>query len=167
MESYSASDFMPLAAVFIIAGAAGAVTVSLLEMPITDSMMAFMGTLLLQFGGLKAYNREGFVNAFTTYDLLAARSKLYAKIYPFIELSLAFSYLLMAFVLSNPVLFAATNVGVAAVMLVGVAGVLDKLREGETVRCACMGDVFRVPMTWVTFLENFLMAGMAVAMLVL
>lgn len=47
------------------------------------------------------------------------------------------------------------------VMLIGAYGVYRKLRAHEEIPCACLGTVFKVPMTWVTLGEDLLMAGMA------
>ncbi|MDP3725587.1 MAG: hypothetical protein Q8R36_00140 [bacterium] len=47
----------------------------------------------------------------------------------------------------------------------GALGVFLKLRDGEVVPCACLGVVFKIPMTWVTFIEDLLMAVMAAFML--
>lgn len=162
---YDPGDFIPLAAVFALAILGSVLATTFLNLDVQGSMMAFMGVLLLELGGLKAYNIDGFVSAYRTYDLVAARSKLYARVYPFIELSLGSAYLGMALVAISPAVFVLTNVVTVAVMLVGAAGVFNELRKGEKVRCACLGDVFHVPMTWVTLFEDLLMAGMAAAML--
>ncbi len=55
----------------------------------------------------------------------------------------------------------AVSAAVFVVMLVGAYGVYLKLKEHEEIPCACLGTVFKVPMTWVTLGEDLLMAGMA------
>jgi hypothetical protein len=52
------------------------------------------------------------------------------------------------------------------VMAVSSVGVGRSLVQGERIKCACLGTVFNLPMTKVTFVEDALMAGMAVVMLV-
>lgn len=51
-------------------------------------------------------------------------------------------------------------------MLVSIVGVTQALVQKRRIRCACLGTVFNLPMTTVTFMEDALMAGMALVMLV-
>ena len=52
-------------------------------------------------------------------------------------------------------------------MLIGTVGVLQSLLAKRTIQCACLGAVFNLPMSWVTLVEDLLMAGMAAGMLVI
>ena len=52
-----------------------------------------------------------------------------------------------------------------AVMTVGAIGVGRALRRTERIPCACLGTVFKLPMTKITLFEDLLMAAMALAML--
>ncbi len=52
-------------------------------------------------------------------------------------------------------------------MLVSGAGVLHKLSSGKRFQCACLGSTVQLPLGGVTILENFGMAFMAFAMLVI
>lgn len=122
----------------------------------TGSM--FMGSFFLVFGALKVIRLRAFAMAYREYDLLAMRSSTYAHTYPFIELVLAFGY----FAGFYPV---AVNTITLVVMLIGALGVYRKLRQREEIPCACLGTVFKVPMTWVTLGEDLLMAAMALWML--
>ncbi len=58
-----------------------------------------------------------------------------------------------------------TNVFTLALMFVSAAGVFNELRKGKTVICACLGAVFKIPMTYETLAEDLIMAIMALAML--
>lgn len=58
-----------------------------------------------------------------------------------------------------------TETPVLLIMLIGCVGVIAVLRRGATIRCACLGTVFNLPMSVVTVVENGLMAMMAAAML--
>jgi hypothetical protein len=60
----------------------------------------------------------------------------------------------------------ATSLVTLVVMLVSVVGVTQALLQKRRIQCACLGTVFNLPMTKVTFVEDALMAGMAVVMLV-
>lgn len=96
--------------------------------------------------------------AYRKYDLLAMVSPLYTKLYPFLEIGFAVAY----FTNWNMTL---VNTLVLGVMLVSALGVYLKLRKKEEIPCACLGTVFKVPVTWVTLGEDLLMAGMAGYML--
>jgi len=125
----------------------------------------FMAMFFLTFGSFKLYNLSGFREAFQEYDPLAERSKLYATIYPFIEVGLGFSYLYLLF---NPAILVSLTVFSLTVLVMALngSGVLHALRDGRELQCACLGNVFNVPMTSVTLLEDSLMALMALAMIV-
>lgn len=123
-------------------------------------MRYFMGSFFLVFGFLKVLKIKDFAMAYRKYDILAMKSMFYAKSYPFLELLFAAAY----FANWNPV---ALNLFVMIIMLVGAWGVFLKLRKKELIPCACLGTVFKVPMTWVTLVEDLLMAGMAAYMLVM
>lgn len=124
----------------------------------------FMGMFFLTFGGFKAYNLQGFKEAFKSYDILAEKSDGYATVYPFLELGLGVLYLSLLFRSSFP-LEVFTHSSALVLMTVGGIGVLNAIREGRDLQCACLGNVFNVPMTKVTLAEDFGMALMAGIML--
>jgi hypothetical protein len=121
-------------------------------------MPRFMGGFFLAFAYFKLLNIRAFADAFGTYDLLAARSRYYALAYPFVELLLGILYL------ANIAPFA-TNLATLLLMLLGTAGVVRTLLAGRKVKCACLGSVFNLPMSYVTLAEDAIMALMAGAML--
>lgn len=153
---HSVKDFYPLIGILLLVIVLTLASVSYFDMSI---MTSFMGFFFLVFGGLKVMRIQGFVEAYQMYDVVAKRSKLYAYIYPFLELGFGLSYLLSWYVYE-------VSIVVVIVMLISAWGVYLKLREREEIPCACLGTVFKVPMTWVTLGEDLLMAGMAL-MLVL
>jgi hypothetical protein len=124
----------------------------------------FMGVFFLTFGGFKAYNLEGFKEAFKSYDILAEKSNFYATIYPFLELGLGVLYISLLF-RSSFLMEIFTHSSAMIIMTVGVTGVLNAIREGRDLQCACLGNVFNVPMTKVTLAEDLGMALMAGIML--
>ena len=124
----------------------------------------FMGMFFLTFGAFKAYNLEGFKEAFKMYDILAEKSNLYATAYPFIELGLGILYLSLL-TINSTTLEIFTHLAAITVMGIGGLGVLNALREGRDLKCACLGNVFNVPMTHVTLIEDLGMAAMAAWML--
>lgn len=147
--------FLPLAGMILVA-----ITLTLIfneicppEAP-APVMRNFMGSFFLVFGLLKVMKLKAFAKAYKEYDLLAMKSDLYAKAYPFIELALA-----AAFLLNFEIII--TSWVTLIIMLVSALGVYLKLRKKEEIPCACLGTVFKLPMTWVTLIEDLLMAAMA------
>jgi hypothetical protein len=123
------------------------------------AMGRFMAGFFLVFSFFKLLNLPGFVDAFRTYDVLAQRVPAYGWAYPFIELLLGVAYLLEL----APV---ATNIVTLAIMSVGMVGVAQALVQRRQIQCACLGSTHNLPMSRVTLIEDVLMAGMAVVMLV-
>jgi cation transport ATPase len=121
-------------------------------------MNDFMAGFFLVFSFFKLLNLSAFANAYRGYDLIAAKSAAYAYAYPFIELALGIAYLIRW----NPI---ATNWITLVVMIVSAAGVLNALRKRQLIECACLGTVFKLPMSKVTLIEDLSMAAMAAAML--
>lgn len=123
------------------------------------AMGNFMGGFFLAFSFFKLLDLRGFVDSFQSYDVVARPIRGYGFAYPFIELGLGVAYL-AGF---SPV---ATNLVTLVVMLVGIVGVSQALFQKRRIQCACLGTVFNLPMSKVTFIENGVMAAMAAAMLI-
>lgn len=121
-------------------------------------MHYFMGLFFCSFAMLKFFDLKGFADGFQMYDIIAKRFRVYAYIYPFIELELGLSYLTFAgtaYVAYMTIL----------VMLVSMAGVITALNKGINTRCACMGTTLNVPLSTVTLTEDVAMLLMATLML--
>lgn len=121
-------------------------------------MSTFMGAFFLTFSFFKLLDLRGFADAYRTYDLVARALPAYGLLYPFIELCLGVAYLA-----SEPsfIVHAIT----AGVMAVSSLGVLQALTRKQAIECACLGTVFKLPMTQVTLFEDLLMLAMALWML--
>jgi len=153
-------DLMPL---FIIVGAIllfSVIITFLMNQDFSFGMRIFMGGFFVVFGTLKVLKLKDFAIAYKEYDIIAKRSNIYAHAYPFIELGLGILYFI------NLVPFI-TNIITIIVMGIGATGVYIKLLKKEEIPCACLGTVFKVPMTWVTLVEDLLMVAMAIIMLIL
>ena len=124
------------------------------------AMQSFMAGFFLVFGFFKVINLKGFADAYQMYDLVAKRSSFYALFYPFLELALGLAYLLS---------FQLLYVAIVTLVVMGVSavGVGNELRKKNQIVCACLGAVFKIPMTKVTFLEDVLMFFMALWMIFL
>lgn len=156
-ETYTIKDYWPLMLIFLVGLLAG-LGGWLVFADIMRAMTLFMGSALFLLSGLKVSNLSEFAMAFSTYDLLAGRSDAYARGYPFIELLLAFGYLFGVYLVL-------VNTVTLLVMSIGAVGVYQNMKKDEVLMCACLGAVFNVPMTWVTLIEDVVMALMAGSML--
>lgn len=153
-------DFLPLIVIFSLV-----IILTIIatrwsdERDLRTVMRYFEGFFFLIFGVFKLLNWKGFADAYSTYDIIAKRSRVYAYAYPLIELALALGYLFSFRLL---LISSVTLV----LMLIGSIGVFKELRKKNQIPCACLGVVFKIPMTWVTFIEDMLMAVMAAGMIV-
>ncbi len=121
-------------------------------------IVSFSAGFFIVFGAFKLLDVPAFADAYATYDILAKRSRAWAYAYPFIETALGFAFL-----------FHFHLQGAAWVelvlSLVGAIGVTQSVLRKQTIKCACLGTVFNLPMSTITIVENLGMAAMAVWML--
>ncbi len=123
-------------------------------------MRHFMAGFFLVFSFFKFLNLEGFANSYRMYDIVAEKWKGWGYIYPFVELGLGVLYL-------TNVAPEFTNWVTIVVLGVSTIGVVKSNLNKRKIKCACLGDVFNLPMSTVTIVEDVSMVLMAVAMLVL
>jgi hypothetical protein len=120
-------------------------------------ILYFMIGFFLVFSGFKLMDLKGFAEGYSTYDLLAQRWFGYGYIYPFIELGFGL-IMLSGF---HPTWLLWTEFGVMTFSGLGVA---LKLARREPFMCACLGTFLKVPLTYVTLVEDFGMAILALAL---
>lgn len=152
-------DFLPLltiGAAIIICTAATSMIFG--QYDLATIMSNFMGFFFLIFGLFKISNLTKFATAYAEYDIIAQRFFWYGYLYPCLELILATAYLTRSYPL-------VTNICTLALMMISAWGVFLELRKGRQIACACLGTVFKIPMTWVTLVEDLLMAFMALIMI--
>ena len=123
-----------------------------------NAVLYFMTGFFLVFAGFKLMDLKGFAEGYSTYDLLAQKWFSYGYVYPFIEL--AFGLIMLAGLHTSGVLWA--EVGI---MVFSGLGVSIKLAKGEQFMCACLGTSLKVPLTYVTLIEDFGMAALALVLL--
>ena len=125
-----------------------------------ETMRYFMAGFFLVFSFFKLLDVPAFADAYAGYDLLARRWRPWGYIYPFVELALGVAYLANV----QPVL---TNAVTLVVMGFSAIGVISAVLDKRSIRCACLGTVFQLPMSTVTIIEDVgmvLMAAIALAM---
>ena len=157
-------SYMPLIVIItiILAAAIAASWTDLVagQLAIEDFIIRFMTGFFLVFAGFKLMDLKGFAEGYSTYDLLAKRFFTYGYIYPFIEL--AFGLVMLAGFHPDWLLW--TEFGV---MVFSGLGVAIKLARKERFQCACLGTFLKVPLTYVTLVEDFGMALLAAALIIL
>lgn len=114
-------------------------------------MQHFMAAFFLVFSFFKLLDLKGYA----TYNVIGKKWSRRGYVYAFIELGLGIAYLLKL----NPLL---TNAVTFLVMSISIAGVLQNVPNKRKIRCACLGAVFKLPMSTVTIIEDGLMIAMSV-----
>lgn len=122
------------------------------------AMHDFMGGFFLVFGSLKVLSWKKFAESYQGYDPLAMKLPVYAYIYPALEMLLGIVY---QFRLGEEIIWNSLTVLILGIVTFGIVQVL---RRHETIKCACLGGSFNIPITWFTVFENVLMIGMALYM---
>ena len=126
---------------------------------LNESMLDFMGLFFIVFSFFKMLDLNGFLQSFKMYDPLAKLVSFYGRIYPFIETLLGLMFLMryeinIALIITL-VLLVITTIGVSKVLL-----------QKQSIQCACLGTVLKLPMTEATLIENSIMIVMAIVMII-
>jgi hypothetical protein len=153
-------SYVPLIVIILMITVSAAIVSWDGQFSVSRFVLAFMTGFFLVFSGFKLMDPKGFAEGYATYDLLAQRWFGYGYIYPVIEL--AFGLLMLAGLHPDWLLW--TEFGVMAFSGLGVA---IKLARREPFRCACLGTFLKVPLTYVTLVEDFSMALLALVLLFL
>jgi copper chaperone CopZ len=119
-----------------------------------ETMRYFMAGFFLVFSFFKLLDVPAFADAYAGYDLLAKHWHGWGLIYPFVELALGIAYLANW----SPLL---TNWVTLIIMGFSAIGVIQAVLDKRSIRCACLGAVFKLPMSTVTIIEDVGMVAMA------
>ncbi|MFA7327186.1 MAG: MauE/DoxX family redox-associated membrane protein [Candidatus Kapaibacterium sp.] len=122
-------------------------------------MRHFMAGFFLTFSFFKMLNLKGFKESYQMYDIIAKKFPSWGYIYAFTELSLGIAFLIDF----NVVI---TSTVTLVVMSLSIIGVLQTVLNKKTIKCACLGDVFNLPMSTVTIIEDSIMIMMSLYMLI-
>lgn len=121
-------------------------------------MRHFMGGFFLVFSFFKLLNLKGFAESYAMYDIVAKRFKGWGYLYAFLELGLGLAFI------TNFLPVMTTSIMIV-VMSVSIIGVLQSVMNKREIKCACLGDVFNLPMSTITIIEDGLMIVMGLFML--
>ncbi len=155
----SVRDFTPLIVIFgVVFALTGLAVWRHGSFQWMHAMRYFEGFFFVIFAVFKLLNWTGFADAYGTYDLIAQRVRIYGYAYPLIELALGAGYLFGYHLLLVSWI-------TLVLMVIGAMGVALALGKKQQIPCACLGVVFKIPMTWVTLVEDLVMAVMAAVMI--
>ncbi len=121
-------------------------------------MSHFMAGFFLTFSFFKLLNLKGFAESYAMYDIVAKQWNGWGYVYAFTELALGFAFL-TGF---NLII---TNAVTLVIMTISIIGVLQSVLNKRKIKCACLGDVFNLPMSTITIIEDALMIAMSAFML--
>lgn len=124
-----------------------------------ESLRYFMGVFMVVFASFKLIGYKMFVMMFPGYDIVAKRFKAYAYAFPLIQMALGLAYLVDVLPVTRDVIVLLFT-GLASI---GVFQEVYKRKSG--VHCACLGNVIKLPLSTVSFIEDVGMFVMAATML--
>jgi hypothetical protein len=160
-NSFKIATYLPL--FLVVSYVIGLAAFAQFQQPAWDwngFMTYFMGFFFLGFAFFKLLNVAKFADAFSTYDIVAKRSRGYGLMYPWIEVGLGLLFITGTWLV-------AANIATAIVMSIGLVGVVAAVRKKQAIQCACLGTAFNLPMSVVTIIENSVMIVMALVMLMI
>lgn len=160
VKDNESQTYQPVFALFTVAFALAVAVTWLVEGTLftSQSIAWFISIAMVLLGLQKLQNLDNFATMFLNYDLLAQKWVRYGYVYPFVETSAGLLMLMGVLTwLSAPATLFIAGIGAVSVIK---AVYIDK-RE---LKCACLGDS-RVPLGFVSLVENVMMIGMAVWML--
>ncbi len=155
------NSFLPIYLIFgYVAGVATLVEILQGGFDPMTWMGHFMAGFFLVFSFFKLLDVRGFGEGYSTYDVVAKHIPAYGLVYPFIEISLGIAYLLVPMSLF-------TNAATLVIMGVSSIGVIQQVLKNSPFQCACLGTIFKLPLSKVTLVEDLLMVAMSAAMLLM
>lgn len=156
----SETTYRPVIYLFAVAAlTALALSIGFLGAITWQTLGWFVSLSMILLGMQKLRDVEGFSTMFLNYDLLARRWVPYAYIYPFVETGAGILMTGMIFTwVSAPAALFVSTIGAISVFK---AAYIDK-RE---LKCACVGGNSKVPLGFVSLIENLMMIGMAIMMI--
>ncbi|MEO6883685.1 MAG: cation transporter [Bacteroidia bacterium] len=119
------------------------------------AMRIFMSGSFLVFSFFKMLDLKGFADSYAMYDIFAKKWKSWGFVYAFLEAGLGIAYAANL----SPIIL---NSIMIIIMTISSIGVIKSVLSKTTIRCACLGAVFNLPMSTVTIIEDVLMIFMGI-----
>jgi len=159
-KAQDATSYQPVVALFSVAFALAVGVTWLVQGSLfrAQTVVWFISISMVLLGLQKLQDLDKFATMFLNYDLLAKKWVRYGYVYPFVE-TIAGLMMFMGVLtwMSAPIVLIVAGIGAVSVIK---AVYIDKRK----LKCACLGDS-RVPLGFVSLLENVMMLGMALWML--
>lgn len=144
-------EYRKFLAVLIFIALSATLMSTLINFRPLDWIRWFVGSSLLVFGGFKLISYESFLEVFPRYDLIAHRYRVYALVYPFVQVVLGIMFILdMASGFRNVLTLA-----MAAVGLYGVT--LALTHKGPSAHHTWLGHFLKLPMSTGFLFENLML----------
>lgn len=118
----------------------------------------FLGLWLIQFGMVKLFDIDDFANKFTQYDVFGSRARVYAYVFPFIQIALGLAYLGVF----HP---QATSILLLVAALINLIGLYKQYDNVPLFKGVSLSGFLRTPLREAAIVENTLMIAMALAYL--
>ena len=152
-------EYLKFTAVLLFVTIASYFVAQLDGLSVSSYMQSFMGVFFLVFASFKVYNLKEFALGFQSYYGMQDKPLSWGYSYPFIQIIFGVLYLVGAgeswwF---NLIVFAWSAYSTYIVWLT--------LRNKGDVHCVCLGNVIKLPLSRISFVEDFGMAIMAAAMI--
>lgn len=151
-------DYGPLFIVFAVIVLGTVAVCANIGFTVAHVLGYLMGFFFLIFGLFKVLDLAMFAMGYREYDLIAKVLPPWGAAYPLVELVLGGAYLAG---LNVPWI----NILTLVLSLEVVVSVGLKLAKHEVIQCVCLGNILKVPLTYVSLIEYAAMGAMAVWML--
>jgi hypothetical protein len=144
------SDYLPIIYIYVISITLTYVIKIFFSIDLRDSISIFLGIFSLIFAFFKIIRLRDFVEAFSEYDFITQKFRLYGYIFPFIELVFGILFLYLVDI---------TLIELVCLLFFSInfISVLNALSKNRKFVCACLGDLIKLPLSKVSLFENLTM----------
>lgn len=142
--------FLPVIYVYIFSLLISLNIVFFFDLNLRSLYLYFLGFFSLTFGVFKVINFRTYLESVLEYDLVAQKFKPYAYMFPIFEIIFGILFILQKEIL----VIEYFCIMLFTLNIVIIANVLEKKQEFT---CACMGGLFKLPLSYVSILESLTM----------
>lgn len=147
---FKVRDYLPLVYIYLLT-ATLAVSMSVyFNSSFKNFILYFLGFFAIILSLLKLVRLQDFVEAFYEYDFVSQKFRIYAYLFPIFELIFGVSFLLL---IENPYL----EILCLSLFILNFYSVILALKKKRKFVCACLGDLIKVPLSYVSLIENLTM----------
>lgn len=159
-HSSTAQEYVKFASVMTVVTMLSIAHASWRGFDLMQFLESFMGVFFIIFAAFKLYSLKEFAYGFKSYEIMKDKSVAWGYAYPFIQVLFGTLYLVgLGSVVLDAVVFVWSAFGAYVVWLT--------LRKKGDIHCVCLGNVIKLPLSTISFVEDFGMAAMAAVMLIL